>query len=410
VSLTERRIARLKPPKKNPKKYGDGNGLYLQVTKDGAKSWIFRYQRGAKDTAIGLGPLRLVPLKMARERARAAERLLLDGIDPLAARKRKQTDDTLAATKLINFEEAARRYLAAHEAEWKSAKFRAQVLNSLAAYAFPILGKLSVGDIDAALVLRAIEPIWRTKAKTAVRVRGRIENILDWAAVRGYRAAGDNPARWSGHLEHMLEAPGKIAKGKHHAALPYAGIGTFMTELGRRTGWSARALEMTILTAARTSEITGARWDEFDLAAKVWTIPAGRMKAGEEHRVPLSGAAIKILKVLPRDGSEWVFPGARGGHISEAAMSALVRNGMRRTDITVHGFRSTFRDWAAECTNAPNHVVEMALAHAISGAIEAAYRRGDLFAKRKTLMDAWATFCASPAKSGNVVPMRRSAK
>jgi integrase len=402
MTLTERRISRIKAPAKNPKKYGYGHGLYLQVTKNGARSWIFRYQRAGKDSAMGLGPLRLVSQKQARQLALDAERLVDEGRDPIAARKQRRSAAALTDARKITFREASEQFLTAHAAEWHSAKFRALVASSLQMYAYPILGKLSCADVDRALVLRVVEPIWRTKTETASRLRGRIEGILDWATVHGYRT-GDNPARWSGNLEISLSAPSKIAKVQHHAALPYADIGAFMVELPGRAGIAARALEFLILTAARTGEVIGATWDEFDLAAKTWTIPAERMKAEREHKVPLCERAIKLLDALPRDGT-FVFP------LSNMAMSILLRKRMGR-NVTVHGFRSTFRDWAAEMTTVQNFVVEMALAHAVGSAVEAAYRRGDLFEKRRKLMNDWGRYCSAPrADTATVIPIGKARK
>ncbi|MEQ1865631.1 MAG: site-specific integrase [Micropepsaceae bacterium] len=273
-------------------------------------------------------------------------------------------------------------------------------------YAFPALGKLPVAAIDTGLVLRVVEPIWPDKTETASRVRNRIESVLDWATVRGYRS-GDNPARWKGHLAEVLPARNQIAKPQHHAALPFTEVPTFMSELRVRDGIAARALELTILTAARTGEVTGAQWQEIELEEKVWTIPEGRIKGGREHRVPLSDRAVAILKKIPREG-QFVFPGARKGHaISNMAMDAVLRRlGYKDGRATVHGFRSTFRDWAAERTAYPNHVVEMALAHSVGNKVEAAYRRGDLFEKRRRLMTEWAHYCSAKIISGIVTPIR----
>jgi integrase len=357
---------------------------------------------------MGLGPLHTVNLKEARERARRARQRLLDGTDPLDARKAERAAQALEAARSLAFEEAAQQYFEAHEKKWRNAKHRAQFLSSLRAYAFPKIGRLPVADIDLGLVLKVIEPIWRDKTETANRVRGRIESVLDWAAVRGYRT-GENPARWRGHLEHVLPARGRIARPNHHPAMPYADLPAFMLALTQREGVAARALEFAILTAARTGEVIGATWDEIDLAAKVWIIPARRMKGGREHRVPLSDRALQILKSLPHEeGNNHVFIGLRGYRLSNTAMAALLKR-MGRDNTTVHGFRSTFRDWAAERTNYPNHVVEMALAHVIDNRVEAAYRRGDLFEKRRRLMAEWSRYCLStPATvtADHVVAMR----
>jgi integrase len=358
---------------------------------------------------MGLGSLADFSLKEARDRAKAKRQLLADGIDPLDQRKSDAAAQALAAAKAITFSEAAKTYFDQHERKWRNAKHRAAFLSTLTEYAFPKIGKLAVADVDTGQVLKVIEPIWQVKTETANRVRGRIEQVLDWATVRGYRAAGDNPARWRGHLSNVLPARGEIQKVEHHPALPYTEIGEFIAGLHDRQGTAAAALEFLILTAARTGEVIGARWDEIDLTGKVWTVPAGRIKGGKQHRVPLTDRALEILKALPREhGNSFVFIGPRsGGGLSHMAM-ALVLTRMKRDDITVHGFRSTFRDWAAETTGYPNHVVEMALAHAIGNAVEASYRRGDLFDKRRKLMAEWARYCSSPPlkKSAKVVPLR----
>lgn len=406
MPLTTKRVAKLR----RQGRYGDGHGLYLQITEAGVKSWLFRYERGGRERWMGLGPLHTFSLVEARERARRARQQLIDGTDPLADRKAKKAATALAVAKTITFQEAAITYFDAHERKWRNAKHRQQFVSSLKQYAFPAIGKLPVAAIDTGLVLKVVEPIWQTKTETASRVRNRIESVLDWATVRGYRT-GDNPARWKGHLGEVLPARHQIAKARHHAALPFTQIPQFMEELRARDGISARALEFTVLTAARTGEVTGARWSEIDLAAKVWTVPAGRIKGGREHRVPLSERTLAILKSLPRE-AEYLFPGGRKGHsISNMAMDAVLRRqGYKDGRATVHGFRSTFRDWAAERTAFPNHVVEMALAHTVGNKVEAAYRRGDLFDKRRRLMADWAKFClATPIDVivTNVVRLRR---
>jgi integrase len=274
-------------------------------------------------------------------------------------------------------------------------------------YVYPVFGELSVAAIDIGLVMKVIEPLWKAKTETGSRVRGRIESILDWARVRGFRS-GENPARWRGHLDHLLPARSKLRRVKHFAALPYAEIGGFMAALRQQTSMGARALEFTILAAARTGEIIGATWDEIDLAARTWTIPGSRMKGGKEHKVPLSAAATAVLKDMAAiRHSEFVFPGARGGRPLSAMAMAMSLRRMRRDDLTTHGFRSTFRDWASERTSFPREVAEMALAHAIPSAVEAAYRRGDLFEKRRRLMEAWADFCTNPPAGRKVLSMRR---
>jgi integrase len=353
---------------------------------------------------MGLGSITALGLSEARVRAKECRHQRTMGIDPLeakrAATERKKVEDARA----ITFTEAATKYIAAHEASWRNEKHRAQWKSSLQTYAFPIIGPLSVASIDTSLVLKIIEPMWKIKPETATRVRGRIECVLNWATARGFRH-GENPARWKGHLDRLLPARGKIRSVKHHAAMPYEQLPTFMATLRDSECSGARALELTILTALRTNEAIGARWAEFDLNRKTWTVPAERMKAKREHRVPLSDRAIAILTTLPRH-DEFVFPGGRNGKsLSNAAMSQTLER-LGRGDVTVHGFRSTFRDWAAERTNFPNHVVEMALAHTIGNKVEAAYRRGDLFDKRVRLMDAWAEYATKTLEVGEVVNLR----
>jgi integrase len=401
MSLTVKRIARLSAPGR----YSDGHNLYLQINPNGVKSWLLRYDRGGRERWMGLGPLHTVNLYEARERARKARLSLLDGIDPLDARASERATAKLAAAKALTFEDAARAYFKHHEAGWKNAKHRAQFLSTLTTYAFPKIGKLSVAAIDTGLVLKCIEPIWEEKTETASRVRGRIESVLDWATVRDYRS-GENPARWKGHLSEVLLPRERIQKTEHHAALPFAELPEFTATLRGRDGIAARALEFTILTAARTGEVIGARWDEINLTEKTWTVPANRIKGGREHRVPLSARALELLEALPTEkANPFVFIGPRRGGLSNMAMAQLLKR-MGRQDITVHGFRSTFRDWAAERTNYPIHIVEMALAHTVGSKVEAAYRRGDLFDKRRHLMEAWAAYATQPAPAGEVVSIR----
>jgi integrase len=393
-----------------PGMYADGAGLYLQVTGAGAKSWVFRFSLHGKAREMGLGSLSAVSLADARTKAAECRRLRQDGLDPIEARKTQRQQAALDAAKTLTFKEASASYIASHKAGWRNEKHASQWENTLAAYAEPVIGRLSILAIDTGLVLKVLEPIWKTKPETASRVRGRIEAILDWAKVRGLRQ-GENPARWRGHLDHLLPAKAKVRRVKHHAALPYAELPDFIAKLRDQEGVAARALEFTILTAARTGDTIGAVWDEVNTFEKVWIVPAGRMKAGKEHRVPLSSRSLAIL----RDEhdvrtSDHVFPGGKAGKpLSNMAMTEVLRR-MGRGDITVHGFRSTFRDWAAERTNFPSEVVEMALAHAVGDKVEAAYRRGDLFEKRRRLMADWATYCNTPAAGGRdkVIPMRGS--
>ena len=309
----------------------------------------------------------------------------------------------------MTFDGCAKAYIAAHEAAWRNPKHRQQWTNTLATYVSPVIGQLPVAAVDTGLVLKVVEPIWSKKPETASRVRGRIEVVLDWAKVRGYRD-GENPARWRGHLDHLLPAKSKVRKVEHHAALPYAQVGAFMVGLREQPGIGARALEFLILTATRTGETLGAIWNEVDIAARLWTIPAARMKAGKDHRVPLSDAALTVLKQMHAiRHSDYVFPGGRDRRpLSEMALLMLLRR-MERGNVTAHGFRSTFRDWAAERTSSPREVAEAALAHAIPDAVEAAYRRGDLFDKRRKLMAAWAEYCAKrPARSCNCTRRNRA--
>jgi integrase len=402
MALNARQVATLKAPGR----YGDGQGLYLQITKGGVQSWLLRYERNGRERWMGLGPVHTIGLQEARERARKARQQLLDGRDPLETRRAERARVALEQAKAVTFEEATTGYFNAHQAGWRNAKHRAQFLSTMREYAFPKLGKLAVADIDLGSVLGVLEPIWLTKTETASRVRGRIEAVLDWAAVRNLRT-GDNPARWKGHLEHVLAARARLAKPKHHAALPYSEVPAFMAALKQRDGVAAHALEFTILTAARTGEVIGAHWDEIDLGAKTWTVPAGRIKGGREHRVPLSAPTLDILHKLPREeNNPFVFIGPRKRGLSNMAMaSVLDRMGQ---DVTVHGFRSTFRDWAAETTAYPNHVVEMALAHTVGDKVEAAYRRGDLFEKRRQLMADWGRYCQTIRNQhhGSVLPIR----
>jgi len=372
--------------------YHDGGGLYLQVSAAGAKSWIYRFMLDGRAREMGLGPLNVISLAEARKRAAECRKSRLDGIDPIEARRAQRGRRKLEAGRAMTFDKCAAAYIEAHKASWKNGKHAEQWRGSLRNYASPVFGSSPVQAIDLGLVMKALEPIWRTKSETASRVRGRIEAVLDWATVRGYRK-GENPARWRGHLDKLLPARSKIQKVEHHPALPYHEIAEFTAVLRGQEGIGARALEFLILTAARTGEIIGARWDEVDFEEKIWVVPAARMKAGREHRVPLTGTALAILKQMNgiREG-DFVFPGGKKTRpLSNMAMLAVLKR-MGRGDLTAHGFRSTFRDWAAERTNFPREVVEMALAHTIESKVEAAYRRGDLFQKRRQLMEAWACF------------------
>ena len=391
-----------------PGLYADGAGLYLRVGRGGSKSWAFRYMLKGKPREMGLGGLNKVSLADARKKAGDARLLLSEGRDPLTERKveetRRATAEKLAAARTMTFDKCADAYISAHEVSWKNEKHRQQWRNTLTTYVSPVFGSVPVQDVDSDHVMRVIEPIWNTKTETARRVRGRIEVILDWAKVRGYRA-GENPARWRGHLNHLLAARSKVRAVKHHAALPYTEISAFMKELGEIDGTGAAALEFLILTAARTSEVIYARWTEVDLKNHVWIVSAERMKGGCEHRVPLSTAATTVLKRTKQLNGEYVFPG-RTPDSPLSNMALLMTLGrMNHGNITSHGFRSTFRDWAAERTNVPGEVVEMALAHAVESKTEAAYRRTDLFDKRRRLMEAWAEYCGKRKPTGKVVSL-----
>jgi integrase len=384
-----------------PGRYGDGDGLWLQVSKWGTKSWQLRFMLNGRARHMGLGSVRDFTLKEARERAREMRQMIADGIDPIEARHERRMEQAAKLASQITFKKAAEEYIEMHRDGWKNPKHIAQWENTLAAYAFPVFGNLPVDRIDTTQVMKVLEPIWKAKTETASRLRGRIEKILGWATTSGYRI-GDNPARWRGHLENLLPAKGKIQKVQHQAAMPYRELPEFMVELRDVDGMSARALEFTILTAARTSEVLLAKWDEID--GDIWVIPAERMKAGKEHRVPLSNQALELLASQPREmGSRYIFPGARQGRpMSNMAMLKLLRT--RRPGLTVHGFRSTFRDWTAEQTSYPREIAEQALAHANNDRVEAAYQRSDLLNKRRKLMSAWAAFASTPTdETGKVV-------
>ncbi len=377
---------------------GGVTGLAVNVIESGSRSWILRYQVGGKRRDMGLGGYPSVTLAQAKDAARTARALLAQGIDPIEHSRAARSKLISERAAAIAFAQAASQYIETHESGWRNAKHAQQWRNTIEAYATPIIGNVLVRDVALPQVLSILEPIWKTRTETASRLRGRMESVLDWATARGYRT-GPNPARWKGLLDKLLPAPGKIAKTGHHRALPYADLGKFMKLLAAHDGLGARALEFTILTACRSGEVRGAKWDEFDLEAGVWTVPEGRMKAGKEHRVPLSDAALAIIKTQKDHAfCEYVFPSSHKARNSESAgappsdmtLSAVLR---RMTVAAVpHGFRSTFRDWCAETTDYPREVAEMALAHAIGNKAEAAYRRGDLFEKRKQMMQDWADF------------------
>jgi len=401
-----------------PGRYGDGAGLYLLVRSREAKFWLFRYTRGGRMREMGLGPAvgrAAVSLAVAREKAGELRAIVRAGRDPLAERDEEaakaEADAARAKAAAVTFAACADLYVGAHEASWRNPKHRAQWRSTLATYVLPVLGPLPVGEVDTGAVVQIIEPLWRTRTETASRLRGRIEAVLDYAKARGWRE-GENPARWRGHLDNLLPQRAKVARVEHHAALRWREIGGFMERLRQCSGIGARALEFAILTATRSGEVRGAMWLEIDLDHAVWTIPAERMKAGREHRVPLSEAALAILHEIAalKNGSGLVFLGQRRGvPMSDMTLTAVLRR-MGKGDLTAHGFRSTFRDWCAESTNHPRELAEAALAHTLRDKVEAAYQRGDLLAKRRRLMDDWAAFCAKPMVVGDVVPFgaRRS--
>jgi integrase len=389
--LTASKVARISMPGK----YGDGNGLYLYVTKALVKSWVFRYQLNNREHYKGLGPLYAVSIHEAREEARKARACL-------ARRKPPFQDHTVdVAGKRMpdgynkTFDECVIEYIALHKHEWQSLKHLKQWESSLCTYASPHFGKALVRKITTALVLQALNQIWTTKTETASRLRERIERVLSWAIVCGYRK-GDNPARWDGHLQELLPNPSRLKKIRHYPAMPYQEIGEFFRILGTQQSIKARALEFTILTACRTAESLHARWDEIDFARRLWVIPGERMKSGREHKVPLSDPALSVLSQLKGGHPEWVFPGAiKEKPLYGGAMRNVLKN-VNRGDVTVHGFRSSFRTWAAEQTTFPKELAELALAHKAGTQVEEAYQRSTLFERRRALMQCWADWCGCP--------------
>ena len=380
----------------------DGGGLYLRVTAAGTKSWIFRFTRDGRTHDMGLGPVASVSLAKARELAAEGRRQHLGRVDPIKARAAERA--AARPAEGATFKECAQQLIAARELGWRNAKHRLQWRSTLAAYAYPILGDVPVAEVTTDLVMQVLEPIWAKKSETASRVRSRTEAVLDWAKARGLRD-GENAARWRGHLDHLLAPRSKVQRVRHYPALPYADMPTFIADLRTMTDIRARTLEFTILTAARTSEARHARWDEIHSEQRTWIVPADRMKSGREHRVPLSSGANAILaEMLQIRQNEYVFPGMKQGRpLADKALLLLVR--ALRPGFTVHGFRSTFKDWCAECTSFPTFVSEAALAHVVADKVEAAYRRTDLLEKRRKLMEAWASYCERT--SAEVVPMKR---
>ncbi|MEJ8846389.1 tyrosine-type recombinase/integrase [Variovorax rhizosphaerae] len=401
VELGALQVSRLTKPGAHA--VGGVAGLQLKINDAGARSWVLRAMVAGKRRDMGLGGFPDVTLAQAKERARAARDQIHAGADPIQTRQEARSAAAAASAKAKTFDQCVDAFMKAKSGEWKNAKHRAQWQSTLDAYAKPVFGNVLVHDVDLAQVLTVLEPIWPVKTETASRLRGRIETILDWATARGYRT-GDNPARWRGHLDQLLAKPRKISKVVHHAAVKVDDAAAFLTGLRSIEGLSARALEFAILTAGRSGEVRGARWPEIDLQAKVWTVPAERMKAKKEHRVPLSKQALKLLEQLPRiEGTDVIFPGRKGQPLSDMSLTACMRR--MKVDAVPHGFRSTFRDWASERTNYPREIAEMALAHTIESAVEAAYRRGDLLTKRASMMQAWSDFCERPAEAAAVIPM-----
>jgi integrase len=378
---------------KQPGSYPDGGGLYLHVAPGGSRSWVYRFMLAGREREMGLGSFLMVTLAEARLKAADARKLRASGIDPIEARKAHHAAALVKAAKALTFRNAAASYIAAHRAGWRNAEHAHQWEATLSSYVYPVLGDLPVGAIDTALVLHVLEPIWTNKTETAARVRGRIEAVLDWAKARGYRD-GENPARWRGHLDKLLPARSKVASLIHHPAMPSGELPGFIRALRAEQGSAARALEFLILTAARTGEVAGATWSEIYTETAAWNIPAARMKGGREHRVPLCESAITILSGLKAAaGSDGFIFSARkkAKPLPQRAMRTLLER--MREGATVHGFRSTFRDWAAEQTSFASDVIEMALAHTVANKVEAAYRRSDLFEKRRALMREWGAFC-----------------
>ena len=377
---------------------GGVTGLAINVTGWGSRSWVLRYTVNGRRRDKGLGGYPDVTLAQAKELARAARAKLAQGIDPVDDGRAARSKMIATQAAALTFSQAATTYIDTHEEGWRNAKHAQQWRNTIETYANPKIGQMLVQDIGLPQVLSILEPIWRIKTETASRLRSRLESVLDWAIARGHRSE-PNPARWKGLLDKLLPAPGKITKTDHHRALPYAELPKFMELLSAQKGIGARALEFAILTASRSGEVRGAVWTEFDLENAVWTIPAGRMKAGKEHRVPLSGEALAILTAQRASAfCEYVFPSSHGAKdpeslgspLSDMTLSAVLRR--MKVAAVPHGFRSTFRDWCADQTDHPGEVAEMALAHAIGNKVEAAYRRGDLFDKRKQMMQDWAKY------------------
>jgi integrase len=393
-----------------PGMHADGGGLYLLVNKDKRKSWIFRYQVNGRRREMGIGPLADLTVTQARAKAEDLKALTKKGRDPLEERRQEEAETARllaeqareVVLEQATFRAVAAEYMRSHGSGWKNPKHAQQWKNTLQTYAYPRIGDRPVREVTTDDVLEILKPIWMAKPETASRLRSRIELIVSYAKARGW-FEGENPALWRGHLAALLPAKSKVKQVTHHAALPWAQMAKFVAKLSGMQGMGARALEFTILTAARSGEVRGARWSEIDLKEKIWTVPAKRMKARKEHRVPLSDTAIALLERLPRvpddaeAGDELLFAGAKSGRpLSDMSLSAVLRRMPVEDEmgaVTVHGFRSSFRDWASEATFHHPDVVELSLAHTIGNKVEAAYRRGDMLEKRRALMDDWETWC-----------------
>lgn len=401
------RLNALQVAKENsPGYYPDGGGLYLQISPSGSRSWIFRYVLAGRAREMGLGPLSLLSLAAARKDAATNRQLLKDRIDPIEARKKTDHERLFkSATAGTTFRLAADAYIEDRKATWKNAKHAQQWTNTMKTYAYPLMGDTDVRDIDTEMIVRILQPIWMKKAETARRVRGRIKAVLDAEAVLGHRD-GDNPARYVDHLDRVLPRTKRRQLVKHHPALPWEDMAAFVKKLETHPRRAARMLHLLILTAARTNEVQFAKVGEFDLKAKVWTIPGERMKGNMPHRIPLSDRAVELVReAIKKAKWDYLFPGFKEGRpLSNMAMLKLLRI-MGRKDITVHGFRSTFRDWVADCTDYPDSLAEQALAHTIPSTTEAAYRRRDMLDRRRPMMDDWARYCQG--QTGNVVPFTR---
>jgi integrase len=401
---------------RNPGLLCDGGGLYLHIGPTGKKAWIFRFRRASatgKSRDMGWGSFPDVSLAEARERARECRKLLAEGKDPIEERRTLRAERLVKRATAMTLRACAKAYIAAHEAEWTNEKHRKQwektFLDERTPYVPVGIGALPVAAVDEAVIMRFLAPLWQANPPTANRVRGRLENVLDWATTSKYRPPGANPARWRGNLEHLLATPAKRGEDNRHPALPYPQISAFMTALRRHEGVAARALEFAILCAVRTNEVRLAGWSEIDFASRLWVIPAQRMKSDAEHHVPLSDRPIEILEGMAAiRHDEWIFPGGKTGRpIGHEAMLRVLDT-LGRGDVTVHGFRSTFRDFCGDKTTFPCEIAEAALAHAIGSKAEQAYRRGSALEKRRQLMQAWARFCASPTTDGVVTRLAKA--